>query len=117
MRIKKDEDTGLYWIITSNSIEYMKDGVIKNVESFPYNNNYDVYYDDNDNLWVLSSYGVYCVNKDDLINDKVTEYKLYKAANGLTNIPTSNSYSAIDENGNLYISGRDGISKVNINDF
>lgn len=117
MRIKKDEDKGLYWIITSNSIEYMKDGVIKNVESFPYNNNYDVYYDDNDNLWVLSSYGVYCVNKDDLINDKVTEYKLYKAANGLTNIPTSNSYSAIDENGNLYISGRDGISKVNINDF
>ena len=117
MRIKKDEDKGLYWIITSNSIEYMKDGVIKNVESFPYNNNYDLYYDNNDNLWVLSSFGVYCVDKDDMIEDKVSDYKLYTAANGLTNIPTSNSYSALDGKGNLYISGRDGVSKVNINDF
>ena len=114
MRMKPDADKGVYWIVTSNSIEYMKDGVITEVTSFPYNNNYDVYSDHNDELWILSSYGIYSMNKDDLIEDKVTEYKLYTTANGLTSTPTSNSHSAIDAKGNLYISGRTGVSKVNI---
>ena len=40
VRIKKDPGRGIYWIITSNSLEYMKDGEITNVTSFPYNNNF-----------------------------------------------------------------------------
>ena len=44
LRIKKDEKRGVYWIITSNSIEYMKNGKITEVSSFPYNNNYDIYF-------------------------------------------------------------------------
>ncbi len=117
MRIKKDEDKGVYWIITSNSIEYMRNGRITNVKSFPYNNNYDMYSDDNDNLWVLSSFGVFCVPKVELLSDTVVNYRLYTTANGLTSIPTSNSYSALDSNGDLYISARNGVSKVNINEF
>ncbi|MBO4373631.1 MAG: response regulator [Lachnospiraceae bacterium] len=117
MRIKKDEDAGVYWIITSNSIEYMKNGLITNVTSFPYNNNYDLYFDDKNNIWVLSSYGIYCVPKDDMLSDNVTDYRLYTTANGLNSIPTSNSYSALDDNGNLYISSRNGVIRVNINDF
>ncbi len=117
MRIKKDEDKGVYWIVTSNSIEYMKDGKITNVTSFPYNNNYDVYFDNKDNLWVLSSFGVYCVPKTAMLSDTVSDYRLYTTANGLTSIPTSNSYSALDSSGELYISARTGVSRVNINDF
>ena len=45
-RIKKDPKRELFWIITSNSIEYLKDGKITNVETFPYNNNFDAYYDE-----------------------------------------------------------------------
>ncbi len=117
MRIKKDEDRGVYWIVTSNSIQYMRDGVISNVSSFPYNNNYDIYYDNSDNAWVLSSFGVYCVSKEALLKDEIAEYRLYTAANGLTATPTSNSYSALSKDGNLYIAGRTGVSLVNINDF
>ncbi len=117
MRIKKDEETGVYWIVTSNSIEYIRNGVITNVRTFPYNNNYDLYFDDNNNIWVLSSYGVYCVNKDEMLKDNVADYKLYTTANGMTCTPTSNSYSARDEEGNLYICGRTGVSTVNINHF
>ncbi|MCR5210649.1 MAG: response regulator [Lachnospiraceae bacterium] len=115
MRIKKDDTNGVYWIVTSNSIEYLKDGVIKNITTFPYNNNYDLYFDDSDNMWILSSYGVYTVKIADMLNDSVTDYRLYTAANGMTSIPTSNSYNALDDDGTLYIAGRSGVCMVNIN--
>jgi signal transduction histidine kinase/FixJ family two-component response regulator/HPt (histidine-containing phosphotransfer) domain-containing protein len=117
MRIKKDEDLDIYWIVTSNSIQYMKDGILTNISSFPYNNNYDVYSDDNGNLWVLSSYGVYCVSKDSLLENDVRDYRLYTVDNGVSSTPTANSYSALDDNGNLYISGRAGVSRININNY
>ncbi len=117
MRIKKDEDKGVYWIVTSNSLEYMKDGKITNVTSFPCHNNYDVCYDDHDNLWVLSSTGLCSVPKEELLADQVKNYRLYTTANGLQSIPTANSYSALDHEGNLYISTRTGVSRVNIDHF
>ncbi len=116
MRIKKDEDKGIYWVVTSNSIQFMKDGVLTQVTTFPYNNNYDVYYDNEDNLWVLSSFGVYSVSKEQMLNDNVTDFKLYTIAGGLPGTPTSNSYSALDNEGNLYISERNGVGVININE-
>ena len=115
MRIKKDEENGAYWIVTSNSIEYMKDGEIKEVTTFPYNNNYDLYFDDNHNMWIVSSYGIYMVSTDAMLQDDVEEYKLYTIENGVTSTPTSNSYSALGEDGFLYIPGRTGVCMVNIN--
>ncbi|SFB30890.1 Two component regulator propeller [Acetitomaculum ruminis DSM 5522] len=114
MRIKKDEENGGYWLVTSNSIEYMKDGKIKEVTTFPYNNNYDLYFDDYHNMWILSSYGIYKVSIDKMLKDDVTDYELYTIANGLTSTPTSNSYSALSD-GFLYIPGRTGVCMVNIN--
>ena len=117
LRIRKDETHGVYWIVTSNSIEYMKDDVITNVSSFPYNNNYDIYIDDNDKAWILSSYGIYCVDVEDMLNDAVEDYNLYTLDNGLPYVPTSNSYGCLDEDGNLYVAGRDGVVKFNVNHF
>ncbi len=117
LRIKKDPKRGIYWIITSNSLEYMKDGAITNVTSFPYNNNFDIYSDDNDNLWILSSYGVYSVRAQDVLDNTITDYRLYTLSNGLTGTPTSNAYSALDDEGNLYISTRTGVSRVNIDNY
>ena len=117
MRIKKDSEKDIYWVITSNSLQYIKNGVISNVTTFPYNNNYDLYYDKSGNIWVLSSYGVFCVSKEELLADSVSDYKQYTTANGMTSTPTSNSYSAMDSEGNLYIAGRSGVTIVNINHF
>ncbi|MCR5033595.1 MAG: response regulator [Lachnospiraceae bacterium] len=117
MRIKYDEDRDLYWLVTSNSLEYMRDGVIYPITSFPFNNNYDLYPDDNGDIWILSSYGIFALKAYDLETDHVTDYRLYTVANGLPGIPTSNSYSALDEDGNLYIAGRTGVYRVNIDHF
>ena len=117
MRIKRDEKHELLWLITSNSIGMIKNGVIKNVTSFPYNNNYDIYINDKDEVWILSSYGIYCVAVDNLIYDYVKDYRVYSIANGLPYSITGNSYSALDDDGNLYVAGREGVIRFNINHF
>ncbi|MBQ3281184.1 MAG: response regulator [Eubacterium sp.] len=115
LRIKWDKNNRTYWIITSNSIQYIKDGVISTVTSFPYNNNYDLVFNGMFDTWILSSYGVFSVKTADMLSDSVKDFELYTLANGLTTTPTSNSYSALSNAGNLYISGRSGVSLVNLN--
>ena len=117
MRLKKDKVNGLYWIITSNSVEYMKDGEITEVKSFPYNNVFDVFTDNADNYWFMSSQGLYVIKKQELFDDNISDYRLYTIVNGVTSIPVAHSYSFLSDDGNLYIAGRTGVSKVNINNF
>ncbi len=117
LRIKRDEERGVLWIVTSNSIEYMKDGVIREVSNFPYNNNFDLYFSKDGYAWILSSYGLFCVVADDLLSGEPFDYKPCRTANGLPSVPTGNSFSELDENGNLFIAGRSGVGKVNIDHF
>ena len=117
LRIKRDDKRGVIWIITSNSIEFLKDGKIKEVANFPYSNNYDIYFDRPGNLWILSSYGIYCAKAKDVIEKDIFEYKHYTTSNGLSSVPTGNAFSELDEAGNLYIAGRTGVSRVNINNY
>ncbi|MBR4169542.1 MAG: response regulator [Lachnospiraceae bacterium] len=117
LRLRRDEAHNVLWIVTSNSIEYMKDGKITAVQNFPYTNNYDLFFDNSDNIWVLASYGIYCVKAADMLSGEAFEYQLYDTANGLPSVPTGNAFSELDHNGNLYIAGRSGVSKVNINHY
>lgn len=116
LRVKKDEERGVNWIITSNSLQYMKSGVVYEIKNFPYSNNFDIYFDDGGNAWILSSNGIYCASADDLIQKENFEYRFYNYNTGLTSTPTGNSFSA-HESGDLYIAGRNGVNKVNINNF
>lgn len=117
MRIIPDEKRNICWLVTSNSIEVYRNGTIYEITSFPYNNNYDIYFDNADNAWILSSYGLYRVNADEMLTDSITDYNLYTVENGLPYAITGNSFSALDEDGNLYIPGREGVVKVNINNY
>ena len=117
MKIKKDENRDVYWLVTSNSIQYMKDGKVTLVSTFPYNNNYDLFFDNNEDMWVISSYGLYKVKVKDMLFDEVTDYRLYTLANGVTSTPTSNLCSFLDGEGNLYVPGRMGVFRVNIDNF
>lgn len=117
LKIKKVDDEDRYWIITSNSIGYYENGKITTITSFPYNNNYDIFKDDKDNLWIISSYGLFMVNEDEMIKNEVNDYRLYTLTNGLPYKPTSNSYGTGDDEGNIYIPGRRGVCKVDLNSF
>ncbi len=113
IRMVKDDERQVWWIVTSNSIEYMRGGYIYNVTSFPYNNNYDIYFE-GENAWILSSQGVYRANVEEMLEDSVNEYSLYTMDNGLPFIPTGNGFSFLDEKDNLYIACRNGVCKVNL---
>ena len=118
LRIKRDPaDDSLYWIITSNSISYMRDENITTVRNFPYSNNFDLYFDLYGRVWVLSSNGIYVVKREELLADESgIDYILYDTECGLPCAATANSYSYLDEDGMLYIAAGTGVSTVDIND-
>ena len=117
LRLKQDpEDEDLYWIITSNSIAYMKNEKVTTVTGFPYSNNFDLYFDDDGWLWILSSNGVYVVSREAMLLGEDIQYTLYDFSCGLPTVATANSFSQLDEDGTLYIAGSTGVCSVNIND-
>ncbi len=116
LRIKWDDRRRMLWIITSNSIEYMKDGVIHTVSKFPYSNNYDIFIDEHDDAWILASNGIYITSVEDLIGDEKIDYDFYNLRSGLPYIATGNSRDYLGDDGMLYIAGTTGICAVNINE-
>ncbi len=117
LRIKKSKNENVYWIITSNSIAYMKDEKITTIKEFPYTNNFDLFFDNTGNIWVLSSNGIYIVNEKNVMKNKKIDYIFYDSTTGLPSVAVANSYSYIDDNGLLYIAGTGGVTTVNINEI
>ena len=115
MRIKRDDERNLFWIVTSNSIAYMtEDYQINTIKEFPYSNNFDMYENSQGDMWILSSNGIYVTPVKELLDNKEINPVYFSISNGLPCITTANSYSALSENGDLYIAGSTGVAKVNI---
>ncbi|MBQ9009128.1 MAG: HD domain-containing protein [Clostridia bacterium] len=115
MRIKRDEERDIYWIVTSNSIAFMSaDYQVTTLEHFPYSNNFDLFEDRDGNAWILSSNGIYVIPIAQLLENGTATPVYYGRDNGLQTITTANSYSDISEDGDLYIAGSTGVVKVNI---
>lgn len=115
MRIKKDPKEDLYWLITSNSVSFMRNEKVTAVKNFPYSNNFDLYFDSSENAWVTSSSGIYVVKRKELLANKEIDYVQYDIHSGLPCVSTANSYCQLDEDGSLYMSCSAGVCKVNIN--
>lgn len=117
MRIKYDAKRDLYWMVTSNSLAYMtRDYKVTTIREFPYSNNFDLYENSMDDMWVLSSNGIYVVPVEELLRNEEIQPAYYSMANGLPCITTSNSYSELTADGDLYIAGGTGVAKVDINE-
>ena len=115
MRVKYDANHHVFWLVTSNSIAWMtEDYQVNTVRGFPYLNNFDLYENSRGDLWILSSDGIYVVPAEDLLKNGEIKPIHYGIANGLPSIATSNSYSELTEDGDLYIAGGAGVAKVNI---
>ena len=115
MRIKRDDKRKLYWLVTSNSIAYMNENFeVTTINNFPYSNNFDLYENSKGEMWILSSNGVHVENTDALIANEDIAPDFYSMDDGLSCVTTANSYSFLTEDGDLYIAGSTGVSKVNI---
>ena len=115
MRIKYDEENKVFWLVTGNSIAYMtEDYEITTVRNFPYPDNLDIIKNSKGDMWILSSDGIYVVPADVLLANEEIDTVHYGIVNGLPCIATSNAYNEITADGDLYISGRSGVARINI---
>ena len=115
MRLKRDENQELIWIVSSSAIAYMTpDYQVTTVQKFPYTNNFDLYENSKGDMWVLSSNGIYVTPSEELIANGEINPVYYSIASGLPCIATANSYSELTDDGDLYIAGGTGVAKVNI---
>lgn len=97
-----------YILVTGNALCYMHGEEIKRL-GFAYSGMYDVVCGTGESLWVLSNSGVFKVNGKELIGGGEVTYKLYNYEQGFQNSLTSNSWSDVDEKGNMYLCCQDGM--------
>ena len=115
MRIKRDDERKVFWIVTSNSFAWMtEDYEVHTVRDFPYSNNYDMVLNSRGDVWILSSNGIYVTPAEALLTNEEINPVYYGLSNGLPGIATANSYSDLTEDGELYIAASTGVVKVNI---
>ena len=105
LRTVADPKTDGVFIVTSNGLCYMDEsGALRTLDNFPYYNNYDIWARDANTLFVMSSAGIYVVDRDELLSDsEVITYDLLDAKRGLTSALTANSWNYCDEKGDLFL--------------
>ena len=115
LRIKRSLNRDIYWIVTGNSLAYMTpDYQVFTIHEFPYPNNYDLYENSKDEVWVISSNGIYEIPAEELLAGGPVRPVFHGIANGLPYVATANSFSELTADGDLYIASSVGVVKVNI---
>ena len=113
---------GNVFAITSNSICYMyfsdsKLIYIKPLTCFPFSNNYDLILYKDENIFVLSSVGIFVVNREELLHSPKIDYELLDLKKGLRGSLTANSWNLLEANGDLYLSCDIGSSRLNLDNY
>ena len=106
LRTVPDPASDGLFVVTSNGLCYMNpDESIRSLDNFPYYNNYDIWTAGNDQLYVLSSAGIYIVSRDELLSGKENiSADLMDARRGLSGSLTANAWTWYSpETGELYL--------------
>ena len=115
LRIKKSTKRDVIWIITGNSLAYMTpDYQVTTIREFPYPNCYDLYENSAGDVWILSSAGIYVAPADELLANGPIEPTFYGIQSGLPCAASANATSELTPEGDLYIAGIAGVTRVNI---
>ena len=120
LRTIRDPRTGGVFVVTSNGLCYMNtDDSIRQLDNFPYFNNYDIWIKGMDTLYVMSSAGIYIVDRSELLSGrKDINYELLDSRRGLNSSLTANSWTCFnDETGELYLACDTGVFAINTNRF
>ena len=120
LRTVLDEKDGGVFVVTSNGLCYMDPNwIIRTLDNFPYFNNYDIRIKNNDTLFVLSSAGIYTVDREELLSDAESiSYELLDSRRGLNSSLTANSWTWYDDrSGDLYLSCDTGVFVINTDSY
>ncbi|MDO5155159.1 MAG: two-component regulator propeller domain-containing protein [Eubacteriales bacterium] len=105
-------------VVASNGINYVdhKENV-KYLSTFPFSNNYEICEGADGNIWILSGAGIYVMDLDSMLDDRIKEFALLDSKYGLEGIITANSWSYQTEDGMLFIPGDNGCYLVDTNHY
>ncbi len=118
LRTIKDPKSEGVFIVTSNSLCYLEPvGTIRVLDKFPYFNNYDIWVKDEDTLFVMSSAGIYVVERDELVNGGEIAWELLDARRGLGTSLTANSWNYYDKKGELFLPCDTGIYAIDVDKY
>ena len=118
LRTIKDPKSEGVFIVTSNSLCYLDpEGTIRVLEKFPYFNNYDIWVKDEDTLFVMSSAGIYVVERDELVAGGEIAWELLDARRGLGTSLTANSWNYFNGRGELFLSCDTGVYIIDVEKY
>jgi len=118
LRTVKDPKSEGVFIVTSNGLCYLEpEGTIRVLDSFPYYNNYDIWVRDEDTLFVMSSAGIYVVERDELVEGGKIAWELLDARRGLGTSLTANSWNYDDEKRELFLPCDTGVYIIDVEKY
>ncbi len=118
LRTIKDPKSEAVFVVTSNSLCYLDtDGSIRVLDKFPYFNNYDIWVKDEDTLFVMSSAGIYVVERDELVAGGEIAWELLDARRGLGTSLTANSWNYYNGNNELFLPCDTGVYKIDVEKY
>ncbi|MCR5118929.1 MAG: HD domain-containing protein [Lachnospiraceae bacterium] len=118
LRTISDPKSDGVFIVTSNSLCYLDaDGSIRILENFPYFNNYDIWVKDENTLFVMSSAGIYVVERDELVAGGDMAWELLDARRGLATSLTANSWNYYNGNGELFLPCDTGVYVIDVEKY
>lgn len=115
LRMVRDSAGSGVFVVTSNSLCYLEaDGSARVLSGFPYYNNFDLVEGNDGSLFVLSSAGIYVMDREELFCEPEPEYRLLDSKSGLQQGLTPNAWNYLDEDGMLYLSTDSGVLALNL---
>ena len=122
LRTVKDPKTGGVFVVTSNGLCYISlspEMKIRTLDNFPYFNNYDIWIKGTDTLLVMSSAGIYVVDRNELLSGKRDlNYELLDTRRGLNSSLTANSWTYFNEaTSELFLPCDNGVFVINTNRY
>ena len=118
LRTVKDPKSDGVFIVTSNSLCYLEpEGNIRVLDKFPYFNNYDIWVKDEDTLFVMSSAGIYVVERDELVEGGEIAWELLDARRGLGTSLTANSWNYYNGNNELFLPCDTGVYVIDVEKY
>ena len=118
LRTVKDPKSDGVFIVTSNSLCFLEtDGTVSVLDKFPYFNNYDIWVKDEDTLFVMSSAGIYVVERDELVAGGEIAWELLDARRGLGTSLTANSWNYYNGNGELFLPCDTGVYIIDVEKY
>ncbi len=118
LRTIKDPKSEGVFLVTSNSLCYLDpEGSIRVLDKFPYFNNYDIWVKDEDTLFVMSSAGIYVVERDELVAGGEIAWELLDARRGLGTSLTANSWNYYNGLGELFLPCDTGVYVIDVDKY